>query len=173
MKRYEFLSEQGPITLYVGRKGDRFRIKLGGKAMGIKIENATEPGTFLVHLDDRTLSVSILRLLPSKVSILIDGEEMTFQRVDSGALVSRPTRQLAPALETLRSPLPGRVTRVMVGKGDHIKPGQALLVVESMKMESILRGEREAIVKDILVSEGDTVNNGQVLIEMLGVQGKL
>jgi biotin carboxyl carrier protein len=173
MKRYEFLSEQGLITLYIGHNGDRFRIRVRGKTMGIKIEKATERGTFLVHLDGRTLSASIIRLSPSTISLLVDGEEMTFRRTSSGAGGTRPAKRSSTTLDILRSPLPGRVTRVMVSKGDHIKQGQALLVVESMKMESILNGEREAIVKDVLVSEGDTVKSGQVLIEMLAVEGAL
>lgn len=62
--------------------------------------------------------------------------------------------------------MPGRVLRVNVLPGATVASGQALLVMESMKMEQTIASPREGTVKAVLVSAGDTVTRGQSLFEL-------
>ncbi|WP_231511637.1 biotin/lipoyl-containing protein [Chondromyces apiculatus] len=66
----------------------------------------------------------------------------------------------------LRSPMPGRVLKVLVQEGDTIRAGQPLVVVEAMKMENELAAERDGVVKQIFVSPGATVEGGARLLEV-------
>lgn len=64
----------------------------------------------------------------------------------------------------LRSPMPGRVVKVLVEQGDAVKEGQALLVVEAMKMENEMRAPRDARVVALAVKEGAAVEAGARLL---------
>ena len=63
------------------------------------------------------------------------------------------------------SPMPGLMVSVDVEPGQDIKAGQAVAVIEAMKMQNILRAERDATVKSVLVKAGDSVAADDVLIE--------
>jgi 3-methylcrotonyl-CoA carboxylase alpha subunit len=62
--------------------------------------------------------------------------------------------------------MPGRVLRVNVRPGATVARGQALLVMESMKMEQTIASPKEGRVRSVLVNAGDTVTRGQTLIEL-------
>ena len=64
----------------------------------------------------------------------------------------------------MRSPLPGTVLELLVKKGDTIKKGQALLILEAMKMENSIQAEHEGVVEEIKVHKGDSVLEGDVLL---------
>jgi pyruvate carboxylase subunit B len=57
----------------------------------------------------------------------------------------------------------GKVVRVLAKVGDLVRPRQALVVIEAMKMENELRAAREGIVKELLVREGQSVDAGTLL----------
>ena len=58
----------------------------------------------------------------------------------------------------------GTIVKVLVSVGDTVEAGQAVLVLEAMKMENTINAETEGAVREIRVSEGDTVGTGDVLI---------
>jgi acetyl/propionyl-CoA carboxylase alpha subunit len=66
----------------------------------------------------------------------------------------------------LRAPMPGMVVRVSVRAGDTVQPGQALVVMEAMKMENELRALTPASVKAVLVQPGTAVEKGAILLEL-------
>lgn len=65
----------------------------------------------------------------------------------------------------LISPMPGGIISVSVKAGDHIVDGQELLVIEAMKMQNIIRAEKEAKIKTVKVKKGQSVAVDEVLIE--------
>ncbi len=60
--------------------------------------------------------------------------------------------------------MPGKIIRILVKKGDRMKEGQALLVMEAMKMENELTVFQDCVVEDIFVSEGERVEAHTILI---------
>jgi len=62
--------------------------------------------------------------------------------------------------------MPGQVTRVLVGEGQQVVEGEAVCVLEAMKMENELRADRDGVVDHVYVRPGDDVEKGQVLIEI-------
>ena len=64
----------------------------------------------------------------------------------------------------VKSPLPGLVLGVKVKKGQNVKEGQVVAVIEAMKMENDIEAERSGIVKSIKVEKGDTVLEGTTLL---------
>ncbi len=59
--------------------------------------------------------------------------------------------------QPLVTPMPGKVVKVLVRAGDAVKQGQALVVVEAMKMENELRSPKDGKVAELLVAEGQAV----------------
>ena len=58
-----------------------------------------------------------------------------------------PARKAADSGKAVRCPMPGLVVSIAVAEGQEIKAGETLAVVEAMKMENVLRAERDGIVK--------------------------
>ena len=67
----------------------------------------------------------------------------------------------------IKAPLPGNIMQVFVKEGDKIEKGQKLLQYEAMKMENDLLSEKPGVVKSIKVGAGDSVLEGDILIEIL------
>ena len=66
----------------------------------------------------------------------------------------------------VRAPMPGRVVRVMVKPGDTVERGQALLVLEAMKMENEVKAKDTATVAEVHVAEGATVEANAKLVTL-------
>jgi acetyl/propionyl-CoA carboxylase alpha subunit len=64
----------------------------------------------------------------------------------------------------LKAPMPGLISRILVNKGDTIKKGDTLVVLEAMKMENNLKAEYDAVIKDISVKVSNSVEKNEVLI---------
>ena len=64
----------------------------------------------------------------------------------------------------LMSPMPGLIVSIAVDRGEPVKAGQELLILEAMKMENVLRAERDGVVEDVRVTPGASVAADEVLI---------
>ena len=71
------------------------------------------------------------------------------------------------ALNTdIKAPMSGKVLSVVVAEGDEVKKGDAILILEAMKMENVLKAEGDCIIKKILINTEESVEKNQVLIEL-------
>jgi 3-methylcrotonyl-CoA carboxylase alpha subunit len=68
--------------------------------------------------------------------------------------------------DTLESPMPGKVLRVMVAAGEVVTEEQPLVIIEAMKMEFTVRAPHDGKVASVRYSAGDTVAAGDVLVEL-------
>lgn len=66
--------------------------------------------------------------------------------------------------DNLTAGMPGKIVKVLVNPGQEVKEGDPLLIMEAMKMENEMRADREAVVKEVLVSSGESVESGATLI---------
>ncbi|MCJ8143615.1 acetyl/propionyl/methylcrotonyl-CoA carboxylase subunit alpha [Ancylobacter sp. A5.8] len=76
-----------------------------------------------------------------------------------------PEKVQAGAGKNLLCPMPGLVVSIAVAEGQEVKAGETLAVVEAMKMENVLRAERDATVKKILAKAGDSLAVDAVILE--------
>ena len=65
------------------------------------------------------------------------------------------------------APLPGQILEILVKKGDVVKKDHKLMVMESMKMENVVLAEKDGVVEEIKVKVGDSVLQGDKLIEIV------
>jgi biotin carboxyl carrier protein len=69
-------------------------------------------------------------------------------------------------MSVVKSPLPGIIIGISVKPGDAVKKGQKLLVMEAMKMENEIKSEKDGVISSVKVSQGQSVLQDEVLIEM-------
>ncbi len=80
-------------------------------------------------------------------------------------LARMPVREAADLSRFLLSPMPGLLVKVAVAVGDEVKAGEPLAVVEAMKMENVLRAERDGKIKQIVAAAGASLAVDQVILE--------
>ena len=61
--------------------------------------------------------------------------------------------------------MPGLLVSIAVSEGDPIKSGQEICVIEAMKMENVLRAERDWMVSKVHASAGDSLAVDQIIVE--------
>jgi pyruvate carboxylase subunit B len=135
------------------------------------VELRSVPGTPIRHLlvDQRSYAL-VARAIESEGSweITVHGRRFQAAVVDERARVIREltSRTIAPrGPKPVRAPMPGLVVRVEVEPGQTVRPGQGVVIVEAMKMESELKADGGGIVRRVLVAPGQTVEKGAILIE--------
>jgi len=65
----------------------------------------------------------------------------------------------------VKAPMPGLVLNIEIEPGQTVKKGDALLILEAMKMENVIKSPGDAVVKRIAVNQGDAVEKNTLLIE--------
>jgi len=76
-----------------------------------------------------------------------------------------PERSDADSTGQVTSPMPGLIISIDIESGAEVKAGQPLLVVEAMKMENVIRAERDGVIKTVACQPGDSVAADDVLVE--------
>lgn len=81
-----------------------------------------------------------------------------------------PKKEPPDLSKFLLSPMPGMLSQLMVDEGNEVKRGQDLAVVEAMKMENVLRAERDGVVHKSLAVVGDTLAVDQPILEFASIK---
>lgn len=68
--------------------------------------------------------------------------------------------------QDIKAPMPGLVLDVMVESGQAVSKGDAVLILEAMKMENVLKAQADGTVQSVEVAKGDAVEKNTVLIKM-------
>ncbi len=145
----------------------------------------TGEGQYEVTIDDRTVHVDAVKSGPTIYSIIENGRQFEAMVDEKGAhgfdilvagrlyhleSLDERTRLLASSAatvvsgpQTVEAEMPGKVVRVNLAPGDAVGEGQGVVVVEAMKMENEIPSPIDGVVKEIAVSEGQTVEAGVVL----------
>lgn len=104
----------------------------------------------------------------SEILLDLDGHLFKFRRMDilDRRYIRQEKKQKSKEPGNIHAPLNGRVVQVNVKVGDHVEEGEALLVIESMKMENKIMSDHRAIVNQIEVSVGQQVQTNQILLTL-------
>ena len=144
---------------------------------------------YRITVDGVTYDVEVGDVSASPVRVVVDGLEFEIdipdaaparpaqtrpQRADRRpAARPRPVQRSRPAAaasadsqDVVRAPMPGRIVRVNVAVGDIVQRGQAVLVLESMKMENTIAAPRDGVISQVHVAADDSVQHSQSLVEL-------
>lgn len=142
-------------------------VTLDGRAVALATD--WQPGDLFAHaeVDGETICVTVERLA--------EGYRLTGRGravdVKVRSLLAQELMQHVPEVVddgsdmALICPMPGVVMSVAVAEGDVVKAGQPLAVVEAMKMENILRAEKDVTIAKVLCAEGDKLAVDDIMIE--------
>ena len=147
----------------------KYSLKINGNPYEVKIEDINESST-----------MARVTVNGTKYDVEIEGGKAAAVKKPQVAAVPQAatnisvtpqtpiaTKPAAPAAASglkVTCPLPGTVLSINVKEGDTVAAGQTLLVLEAMKMENNIDAERGGVVKQVLVSAGATVMEGDVLL---------
>lgn len=146
------------------KEGDRLKISIAGREY---LVDAVTPSANSLSLLINNQSYDVIADGGQEsFSIVIEGE--TFQVDFFDPRTRRPLASLEHARQagkqTILAPMAGQIIKVSVNKGDLVKDGEGLVVLEAMKMENELKSRGAGEVREIFVSNGDVVAPGQQLL---------
>ncbi len=96
----------------------------------------------------------------------LNGQPRPIRVPDRSQVALRPPRRKAEAdhADHVGAPMPGAVATVPVHAGQAVRRGEILMIIEAMKMETAVRAERDATIKEILVHPGQQIDTKDLLI---------
>ena len=125
------------------------------------VENPVN-GIYTVLIDGRSYDAFVEPVL-DKFIVSIHGNRFEVEVRDPRRLSRRGAGVSGGGVQTLSSPMPGKVVRVLVTVGDTVQAGQGILVIEAMKMQNELKAAHAGTVLTISAKVGDTVTAGTPL----------
>jgi propionyl-CoA carboxylase alpha chain len=164
---------ESEIALDIMREGDALAVRFEAAGKGRRsahvLASAWKPGdpVWSGTIDDRRIAVQVRPVL--------NGFDLTHRGVETRAYVYTereaaaarlmPPKKVADSGKAVRCPMPGLVVSIAVSEGQEVKAGETLAVVEAMKMENVLRAERDGVVKAIKAKPGDSLAVDAVIME--------
>ncbi|KAA0005797.1 MAG: acetyl-CoA carboxylase biotin carboxyl carrier protein subunit [Thermoplasmata archaeon] len=122
----------------------------------------TKPGQLKIKIGDKIVKAVIAESGKEKF-VFVDGDVFKVKPVE---LTGMKRVKKKDEEEGLSSPISGRVVSVKVKKGDFVKKGDVLMVIEAMKMEYLIRAPYDGKVKKINFKEKDQIEIGQTTVEL-------
>jgi len=139
---------------------------------------------FQCQMDEQTYDVHLLSHVGNDISLMIDGQKITARvivdgqdfTIFHGAKIAHLHLYKAGTSGeedggsdgVIVTPMPGKVTRVMIAEGDHVQEGDSLMILEAMKMEHTIKAPVGGMVEKLGFQENDQVGDGAVLIRIEG-----
>lgn len=126
-----------------------------------------------MHLIDSNKSMNISEIISEgnskTIRVVVNGNSYTFlikdeldQLVDQLGMANVGQKKIT----NIKAPMPGLILDIMVEAGQSFKAGDPLLILEAMKMENVIKAESDGVIKSIEANKTDTVEKGQIIIEL-------
>ena len=165
-KRVVMLNRE-PVALEVTSSQKGYAVTVGKRKL--KVETFWAPGEPLFHakIDGQAVAVQV-DAVGSGWRLISEGGQaealvLTPRQAELYALM--PVKAAPDTSKFLLSPMPGLLSSIAVTEGQDVKAGEALAVVEAMKMENVLRAARDGTVRTLHAKPGDSLRVDQKIIE--------
>jgi glutaconyl-CoA decarboxylase len=136
----------------------RYRITVNGKTFDVDVEEVNTQNS-----GHSSISAPVAAT-PAPAPVPAPREEAAQTR----APIPPAPRPAAPAggATAMKSPLPGKILKVMATPGSSWKKGDTLLIIEAMKMENEILAPRDCSVEEVAVEANQTVKTGDLLLKL-------
>ena len=128
------------------------------------------PNCFHIIKDNKSYRAEVVKADPVTKSFVIkvNGSVQTVTVKDKFDMLLEKmgmNASSASKINNIKAPMPGLIIDLKIKAGDTVNAGDALLILEAMKMENVLKSPSSATVRSVKVKKGDSVEKGQILIE--------
>jgi propionyl-CoA carboxylase alpha chain len=165
--------DRNELTLEVGREGEGIAVRFMGTdgELGQPVELVSNwtPGDVVWHgtVGGHPTAVQV-RPMPNGFRLAYQGYEVPVQvytETEAAAARLMPVGSQADSGKKVLCPMPGLVVSIAVAEGQEVKAGETLAVIEAMKMQNVLRAERDGTVKKIHAAAGATLAVDALILE--------
>ncbi len=153
------------LEVEVHRHGSGYRVRIGDRWLDADFINV---GRYVrsLRLEDGTQFSLIHHREGTTHEISLGGATVYVDVIDPAAAKRRRRDDDMGSSGTVKALMPGRVVRVLVAKGDAVRKGTGLLILEAMKMENEIQAPADGTVDEVFVEPGQTVEAGADLIHV-------
>lgn len=157
--------EPRDVDVEVLRHGSGYRVRIGERWLEADMVSA---GPFVrsLRLGDGTQLALTHHSLGNTHEISIGGTTIAVDVIDPLAAKRRRREDEIGVSGVVKAMMPGRVVRVLVAKGDTVKKGAGLLILEAMKMENEIAAPADGTIDELFVEPGQTVEAGAELLHI-------
>ena len=152
--------ENHVYNVTIERKDKFFFVTYDNTEYKVEAEEV-KPGQLKLKIGDRIVKSIITEGLKEKY-VFVDGAVFKVKPVELTGFGKKKKKEKGD----LSSPISGKVVSVKVKKGDSVKKGAVLMVIEAMKMEYLIRAPYPGVIKKINFKEKDQIEIGQVTLEI-------
>lgn len=161
--KLEFEIDGQKIAAEFNSADDSAQLNIGGDMLVAEV-GQPEPGFYVLLLQDRVYRCVLEKSPSGETEVIVNGRRIAVTVRDRKHLRGNTGSGAdAAGKVSLTSPMPGKVVRVLREAGDEVEANQGVLIVEAMKMQNEVLSPKAGKVAEIRVSEGQTVNAGEVL----------
>ncbi len=154
-------------TVAVERSGNEFSVEIDGRRHDLELVRLDGAVASLRFPDTgRSLQISYNRGANGSWRVAVGQREFNLEVLTPSQAVEAVSAAREAGPSRLTAPIPGKVVAVKVEPGDEVEPGQALIVLEAMKMENELAAVQAGRVAAVHVTAGETVEGGELLVEL-------
>ena len=163
----KFIAREGgrELEVEVQRHGAGYRVRLDDRWIEADF---IDIGRYLrsLRLEDGTQYSLVHHREGNTHQISLDGATVQVDIIDPLAAKRRRREDETGGTGTIKALMPGRVARVLVAKGDAVRKGAGLLILEAMKMENEIQAPADGTVDELFVEPGQTVEAGADLVHI-------
>lgn len=147
-------------------EGSVYDLVVDGHQVRVELveEMSRDPTTILLRIGERMIQITVLDSLEAQTVVRVNGRpfEVRLEQGSNSRTLGRDRHGLAgPVL--VMAPMAGRIVALKTGVGSEAGEGDALVVLEAMKMENEVASPRRGMVKEVYVKPGDLVKAGDRL----------
>lgn len=167
MPRYQVTINEREYDIRLEYRSERFIASVNGAVRDVVVRPLGETRSLLL-IDGVSLEVDVHPGSNGYRAVVVGGVEMQAQVEDYNVALARKAAGAtvhSVRESSMKAPMPGLVVDIRVTSGDHVKKGQPLVVIEAMKMENLLRARQDATIKAVVVTNGQSVEKGDTLVE--------
>ena len=163
----KFIAREGDneLPVEVTRHGAGYRVCIGDRCMDADL---VEMGRYVrsLRLEDGTQISLVHHREGSLHEISFGGSTVRVEIVDPLAARRNRGEDDMGGGGVIKALMPGRVVRILVAKGDTVRKGTGLVILEAMKMENEIQAQTDGVVDQLFVEAGQTVDAGAELVHI-------
>ncbi|HPK04782.1 MAG TPA: acetyl-CoA carboxylase biotin carboxyl carrier protein subunit [Bacteroidales bacterium] len=148
------------------REGNHVKIRVDDEILELDLARVGN-GVYSALLNDKSYNIEMVNTNSKRhytVSTFYNTYNVEIIDPQTKYLKSREGAIDEAGGDSIVSPMPGRVIKILVKEKEQVQAGQTVMTISAMKMESEFKAPRDAVVKKINVNEGDVVDGNQVMI---------